>query len=109
MMIRLNGCIFWLKHCVKSDRIRDYCGPHFHAFGLNTDQNKCEYGHFLRSEDDDFLEKYNSILDLEKLRTRCRSNVLGPVKLLRGVQFFGRTRFVLQKRRNHLIYTFSVE
>ena len=63
-------------HCVKSDRIRSYSGPHFPAFGLNTpynsnivrtirtecsvslrtvrmlenaDQNNSEYGHFSRS------------------------------------------------------------
>ena len=54
------------KHCVKSVRIRSYSGPHFPAFGLNTerygisphsvrmrenaDQNNSEYGHFLCSE-----------------------------------------------------------
>ena len=36
--------------CVKHVRIRSYSGPHFPAFGLNTDQNNSEYGHFLRSE-----------------------------------------------------------
>ena len=34
------------EHCVKSVRIRSYSGPHFPAFGLNTDQNNSEYGHF---------------------------------------------------------------
>ena len=45
------------SHCVKNVRIRSYSGPHFSAFGLNTerygvdaDQNNSEYGHFLRSE-----------------------------------------------------------
>ena len=48
-------------HYVKSVRIRSYSGPHFSAFGLNTeryslqmlenaDPNNSEYGHFLRSE-----------------------------------------------------------
>ena len=36
-------------HCVKIIRIRSCSGPHFPAFGLNTDQNNSEYGHFLRS------------------------------------------------------------
>ena len=46
-------------HCVKSVRIRSYSGPHFPAFGLNTqysvrmrenaDQNNSEYRHCLRS------------------------------------------------------------
>ena len=36
-------------HCVKSARIRSYSGPYFPALGLNTDQNKSEYGHFLPS------------------------------------------------------------
>ena len=55
-------------HCVKSVRILSYSGPHFPAFGLNTErysvlrispysvrmrenahQNNSEYGHFLRS------------------------------------------------------------
>ena len=49
------------QHCIKSVRIRSYSGPHFPAFGLNTefcispysvqmrenaDQNNSEYGHF---------------------------------------------------------------
>ena len=54
-------------HCVKCVRIRSYSGPHFPAFGLNSerygvsllysvqmrenaDQNNSEYGHFLSSE-----------------------------------------------------------
>ena len=39
-----------IKHCVKSVRFRSYSGPYFSAFGLNTDQNNSEYGHFLRSK-----------------------------------------------------------
>ena len=35
--------------CTKSARIPSYSGPYFPAFGLNTDQNNSEYGHFLRS------------------------------------------------------------
>ena len=51
-----------MAHCVKSVRIRNYSGPHFLKFGLNTErysvslqmwenveQNNSEYGHFLRS------------------------------------------------------------
>ena len=38
------------EHCVKSVRIRSCSGPYFPAFGLNTDQNNYEYGHFLRGE-----------------------------------------------------------
>ena len=37
-------------HCVKTVRIRSYSGPYFPAFGLNTDQNNSEYGHFSRSD-----------------------------------------------------------
>ena len=57
------------KHCVKSDRVRSYSGPHFsrifphsdwirispYSFrmreksGKNADQNNSEYGHFLSS------------------------------------------------------------
>ena len=64
-----NNCrsgTFTLKmyscHCVKSVCIRSYSGPHFPAFGLNTeryrvslrmrenaDQNNSEYRHFSRS------------------------------------------------------------
>ena len=29
--------------------MQSYSGPYFLAFGLNTDQNNSEYGHFLRS------------------------------------------------------------
>ena len=36
--------------CVKSVYIRSYFGPYCPAFGLNTDQNYLEYGHFLRSK-----------------------------------------------------------
>ena len=37
-------------HSVKTVRIRSYSGPYFPAFGLNTDQNNSEYGHFSRSD-----------------------------------------------------------
>ena len=43
-MMRLFDC-----HCGESIRIRSYFGQYFPAFGLNTDQNNSEYGHFLRS------------------------------------------------------------
>ena len=45
-------CHFLLQirlHCVKSVRVRSYSGLYFLAFGLNTDQNNSEYGHFLRN------------------------------------------------------------
>ena len=35
---------------MNSVRIRSCSGPHFPAFGQNTDQNNSEYGHFLRSD-----------------------------------------------------------
>ena len=35
-------------HCVKSLLILSYSGPFFPSFGLNTDRNNAEYGHFLR-------------------------------------------------------------
>ena len=46
----LNGCSLIETadpHCVKSVHIRSYSGPYFPAFGLNTDQNTSEHGHFL--------------------------------------------------------------
>ena len=46
-------CPYVANHCVRNVRIRGYSGPHFPAFGLNTeryDQNNSEYGHFLSSE-----------------------------------------------------------
>ena len=36
-------------HSMKSVHIRSYSGLYFPAFGLNSDQNNSEYGHFLRS------------------------------------------------------------
>ena len=38
------------NYCAKSVCIRIHSGPHFPAFGLNTDQNNSKYRHFLRSE-----------------------------------------------------------
>ena len=35
--------------------IRSHSGPYFCAFGLNTDQNIFEYGHFLGSASLDFV------------------------------------------------------
>ena len=35
--------------CVKSVGIWSFSGPHFPAFGLNTDQKNSEYGHFSSS------------------------------------------------------------
>ena len=46
-------------HCVKSVRIRSYSGPHFSAFGLNTDR----YGASLRIQS-----------EYEKMRTRITPN-----------------------------------
>ena len=37
-------------HYVKIVRIRSYSVLYFPTFGLNTDQNNCEYGHFFRSD-----------------------------------------------------------
>ena len=51
---RLHGALYPVhnNHRVKRARIRSYSGPYLSAFGLNTDQNNAEYGHFLRSECD---------------------------------------------------------
>ena len=35
---------------MKSVHIRSYFGSHFPTFGLNTDQNNSEYGHFSRTD-----------------------------------------------------------
>ena len=45
---------------MKNVCIQSYSGPYFPVFGLNTDQNNSEYGHFLHSVDDDHcsLEVY---------------------------------------------------
>ena len=42
--------IFSNTYCVKSVHNRSYFGPHFPVYGLNMDQNNCEYEHFLRSD-----------------------------------------------------------
>ena len=39
---------FDMTHCIKGVRIRSYSGPHFSAFGLNTDQNNSKCGLFVR-------------------------------------------------------------
>ena len=39
-------------HYVKNVRIRSCPGPYFPVFGLNTDENNSENGHFLRSDTD---------------------------------------------------------
>ena len=41
-------------YCLKSVRIRSFSGPYFPAFGLNTDQKNCKYGHFSHSDLSDF-------------------------------------------------------
>ena len=52
-MIMSSRILFFEKfkalHCMKSVGSRSYSGPHFPSFGLSTDQNNSEYGHFLRS------------------------------------------------------------
>ena len=45
-------CSLFMLHCVKSVRIRSYCGPHFPAFGLKTEQNNSKYGQFSRNVSD---------------------------------------------------------
>ena len=38
-LVSFNSNVFYLvHHCVKSVRIRSYSGPHFPAFGLNTER-----------------------------------------------------------------------
>ena len=55
-----NVTIFGVTdHCVKSVRIRSYCGPYFPAFGLNTER----YGVGLRNQS-----------ECEKIRTRITPN-----------------------------------
>ena len=49
------------EHCVRSVRIRSSSGPYFPAFGLNTDQNNYEYGHFLLTEVFLFIVKERNI------------------------------------------------
>ena len=51
-------------HCVKSVRIRSYCGPYSVRMRENTDQNNSEYGHFSCS--DSFIG--NLLLDLSYLK-----------------------------------------
>ena len=44
------------SYYVKSVCIRSYSGPYLPVFGLNTEQNNSEYGHFLRTDfKEDFL------------------------------------------------------
>ena len=50
-------------HCVKSVRIRSYSSPYFPAFGLNTDQNNSEYGHFLHSGTSVNVNLFLDVLD----------------------------------------------
>ena len=40
----------YYNHYVKSVCIPSFSGPYFSAYGLNTDQQNSEYGHFSRSE-----------------------------------------------------------
>ena len=57
------------NYCAKSICIRIHSGPHFPAFGLNTNQNNYKYRHFLRSEQytgkqlffDSFASKFNAL------------------------------------------------
>ena len=52
-------CLYADAHCLKSVRIRSYSGPHFPAFGLNTER----YGVSLRIQS-----------ELGKIRTRITPN-----------------------------------
>ena len=74
----------WLdKHCMKSVRIRSYSGPYFSAFGLNTDKNNSEYGHFSCSE--------------------SKKGILFP--LLNYVNFFVGLSFLLQQSPSPEVYS----
>ena len=67
------------NYCTKSVFIRIHSGPHFPAFGLNTDQNNSKNRHFLRSEQytgkkfffDSFASKFNT---LKPTRPEKKSN-----------------------------------
>ena len=45
-----SDSLFQNKTLRESVHIQSYSGPYFPAFGLNTDQNNSEYGHFSRRE-----------------------------------------------------------
>ena len=50
-MFNANEVLVFLKQTLRvSFRIRGYSGPHFLAFGRNTDQNNSEYRYILRRE-----------------------------------------------------------
>ena len=49
------------SHSVKSVHIWSYSGLYFPAFGLDTDQNNSEYGHFWRSGKVQFRQIYATL------------------------------------------------
>ena len=57
------------EHCVKSVRIRSYSGPCFPAFGLNTDQNNSEFGHFLRRGNNQYKLQHTSQFSVPNVRS----------------------------------------
>ena len=53
------------KDYVRSVRIRSYSGPHFPAFGLNTDQNNSDYGFTQWNSPLEIFRKKAEILNLQ--------------------------------------------
>ena len=58
-------------HCVKSARVRSFCGPYFPAFGLNTemrgnrDQKNSKYEHFSGSYECQVYIQFTSCIHFE--------------------------------------------
>ena len=73
-------------HCVKSVRIPSYSGPHFPSFGLNTNQNNFEYGHFLRSQNEN-LSIFSLRIYLKS--TKHNSKIQTTMLFIRMVSFHG--------------------
>ena len=80
-------------HCVKNVRIRSYSGPHFFAFGLNTERYSASLPHFpafsrIRTEYGEILRiftaffrirtKYGEILRIFTAFSRIRTEYGSP-------------------------------
>ena len=102
-MLTTASMLHWgVSHCVKNVRIRSYSGPHFPAFGLNTentDQNNSEYGHFSCSVSNDKKQRRKKQISFWILRT-----FLFTISLCLHKSWIASTAFLLATSNSHMLW-----
>ena len=92
---------------MKSVRIRSYSGPYFPAFGLNTDQNNSEYGHFLDSVMENENCKLQFLLKQQSKRSKLKRAIAAPKKRSVIRRQFAQTQTFVHSLKSLIVNIYS--